>query len=507
MSEKPRIRIKASVGDFKNTVEPAYHGASQSRRIVGYGTNGSGPNAVLSGSIETLRNRSRHADRNSPLIKKANNANVTNEVGTGFVTRFRSSNDEFNEAMRLAHDIWAKQCCPDGSLGFYGLQSLIARARRIAGDCFVRRRNRPTSVGLYIPMQVQVLEAEFVPHWLNETRRNGNKIKQGIEFNKYGERVAYWMHKEHPVDGEAYFDPFNLIRVSAKDVIHTYKPSRPGQIRGEPESSSSLLKVKTFEQYDDFELQRKEARAGYTGMLTRQEYDDRDYAYDPFTGKPLYEEDGTLELGMVPGTIMTGLPGEKLELFDGDNTGSGYKDYQREQKLMIAAGVDTPYELITGDWSGVNDRIYRAFINEYRRGIAATQDHLMVFQVLRVITDWFIQAAILSGRVKAPGYIKDKDDYHKAEHRPHAWKYVHPEQDVKAKILEIEAGLNSSDAIVAESGFDGEEIDRQNAIAKARRKELDEEYGLTNQTEESEEDPPQESDPSEEDELEEPEPA
>lgn len=486
MSNLPRVRVPAVMGEVVNQTpvkpEPEYHSASNARRIIGYGRSSSGPNKVLSGSIRTLINRSRHAYRNSPLVKKATDSNVTNEIGTGIITRFQSKDTEFNEAARKAHDVWVNQCSPDGSLGHYGNQRLICLAREMSGDCFVRRRIRPLSSGLLVPMQYQILEAEYVPHELNEIRPNGNRIVQGIELNRYGRRVAYWMHTSHPGEVEGGIQP-KLVRIPAKDVIHSYRPTRPGQLRGEPRSSGAILKVKTFEQYDDFELQRKESKSGYTGMLTRNDYEDSDYAFDPFTGKPLYEVEGELEVGLLPGTIMSGLPGESLTLFEGDNTGSGYKDFMREQKLSIAATQNIPFELMTGDWASINDRIYRALINEYRRGVMADQDHLTIFQVERVIKDWFIQSAVFAGVLSPVNYITNIHDYHYAEFRPHAWKHIHPEQDVKAKLLEIEGNLNSTDAVVAESGHDAEEIDRQNVIGELRRKTMREAAGLPSKEE------------------------
>jgi lambda family phage portal protein len=481
--DKPRIR--ATMNQYSNLttdqgveVDPAYSAASQGRRVIGYGRSSSGPNSLLKGSITTIRNRARHATRNSALIKKALFTNTNNEIGTGILTRFSSKDKGFNETLRVAHDVWSNECSSDGVFDWYGNQWQITNARRLSGDCFIRRRRRRLNSGLLVPMQIQVLEADFVPHQLNKTLPNGNKIKQGIEFNKIGTRVAYWMYKSHPGEDDAGLDGTQLIRIPSRDVIHSFRATRPGMIRGEPEATTSILQNKTFDQYNDFELVRKESRSAYTGMLTRQDFEDVDFNYNPFDGKPIYEEEGQPELGLLPGTVMTGLPGESLTLFEGDNTGSGYADFQREQKLGIAAAQNIPFELMTGDWKGVNDRVYRAFINEYRRGIEADQDHLAVFQVCRVVKDWFIQAAILADIVQPKDYLANIHDYHTVVHQPQAWKYIHPEQDVKSKILEIENNLASTDSHVGRSGQDPEVVDAENILGEVRRNNLRKEAGL-----------------------------
>jgi lambda family phage portal protein len=477
MPAKPRVRMKAEIVNSSTTPEPDYHSASQGRRFAGYGVSRNGPNATLNGSLSTLISRSRHAFRNSPMVKKAISSNATNTVGTGIIPRFRSSDEDFNEAMRKTFEVFSTQCDPEGVLSLYGNQALWNQSQRLSGEVFVRRRRRSLNSNLLIPLQVQTLESDFVPLTLNETRKNGNKIKSGIEFNSSGARVAYWMYKSHPGEYDQNVDLTNLIRVPAADIIHLFKPERPGQIRGEPEASTSLLKVKTYESYDDAELQRKESKAGYTGMIIRKEYDEDDFNYDPMSGKSLFDEDSEESAEIRPGTFISGLPGEDLKLFEGDNTGSGYKDYTREQKLMIAASFNIPYELMTGDWSGVNDRIFRAFIQEYRRGISMDQE-LLKFQALRKIKDWAIQAAILAGVVSPVNYAANFHDYHKVDWRPHAWKHIHPVQDIQAQVMAKDNNLNAGDDLVAESGKEAEEVDLKNVLAEVRRKNLREEYGL-----------------------------
>lgn len=481
--DKPRLRMSAVL----NKSEPEYHGASTARRFAGYGVSGTGPNAALTGSLETLRNRSRHSFRNSPLVKKAIRANVTNAVGIGIMPSFVSEDQTYNEAMHLAWKEFAKRCDPEGILGIYGITALVDLTRRMQGECFIRRRRRSLGYdGLKIPLQLQVLEPDFVPVSENKERSNGNRIKNGIEFNRRGKRVAYWMYREHPGEQNQIVNASQLVRVRAEDVIHVFRPERPGQIRGEPETATSLLKVKTFDSYDDAELQRKEVRSGYTGMLTRQEFDDNDYLFNPFTGESLTDEGAPEEASIQPGTFITGLPGEDLKLFDGDNTGSGYKDFVREQKLMIAAGLNIPIELMSGDWSAINDRIYRALIQEYRRGIEMDQQHILIFQALEKIAGWVIEASILAGVIRPLGYAEKRSDYHKIEWRPQAWKYINPVQDIQAQVMAKDNHLASGDALVEESGHDAAEVDKQNVQAELRRKELREEAGLAAMEEDDE---------------------
>ena len=62
---------------------------------------------------------------------------------------------------------WTDLADADGLADFYGLQTIVARAIFEAGECFIRFRNRRPEDGMAVPMQVQLLESEMCPYWLN----------------------------------------------------------------------------------------------------------------------------------------------------------------------------------------------------------------------------------------------------------------------------------------------------------------------------------------------------
>ncbi|MEJ1422264.1 MAG: phage portal protein [Candidatus Sedimenticola sp. (ex Thyasira tokunagai)] len=462
---------------FAPVNQSAYEGAGQGRRAASWYAPGSGPNATLSSNLNTLRNRSRAGYRNNPWIAKGINSLVTNEIGTGIIPRSTASDEDHRKAVNTLWDQSAGEFDTEGNLDFYGFQAQMVRARRTAGEVFIRRRVRRFG-DFAVPVQIQVLESEFVPMEKTEARPNGNAIQNGIEFNKRGRRVAYWMYSQHPADQQAGATN-KLLRIPARDVIHHYLPTRPGQVRGEPDSIRALLKAHTFDSYDDAELVRKQTRSPFTGFLYREEYDEDDYQFDPISGDPIStDSDGVPTLDSQPGTILNGLPGEKLQLFDGDDTGQGYADFMRQQLLGIAASYDLPYELLTGDWKNVNDRLVRAILNEFHRQIEMAQDHLTTFQICHGVWRWWMDSAVVSGALDAPDYADRWRDYRSVEWRPQAWPYVHPEQDVNAKTKSIDAGLTSRDAEVAKSGWDADEIDRQNVEGEKRLRKMRVDAGL-----------------------------
>ncbi len=457
---KPRIKLSAN---YMNNAGEYSAAVSTGPRAVQFTAPSTGPNNSLLRSLPVLINRSRQSYRNNAWIRKGINSGVSNEIGRGIRIRSSCSDEGFRQAANALFKRWVAESCENGTLNFFGQQAMMCLNRRMAGEVFVRRVYRRANSGLAVPMQIQLLESEMLPISLNLTLKNGNKIKAGIEFNAKNQRVAYHFYTMHPYESGA---DLRTTRVPAWDVIHHFSPTRPGQIRGEPDVATALLRAHTFDSYDDAELQRKQTRAPFTGAIYREQYDDADYRYDPISGELISGLDPVPDVTMHAGSMLSLLPGEKVHLFDGDKTGDGYKDFMRQQLMNIAAAQNSVYELISGDWSNVNDRLVRAVLGEYRRSIMMAQDHLMGHQICRQVWHWFIDTCVYSGRLSAAGFSSDPGQYYSADHKPHGWPHLHPEQDINAKAAAIEANLESIESVVSGQGGDLEEIIEQNATAK-----------------------------------------
>lgn len=461
----------------------SYEGATRGPRAIGWGASQVGPNRALASAAKPLRNRTRAGFRNSLLLRSAINKNTTSEVGKGFTLLSTAKDEGYRRELNQIFKTVSMQLDPWGDLNLGALIHLAVLARRMSGEVFIRKITRRLASGLTVPVQVEILEADLCPIDLNRKISTTRRIIQGVEF--VGKRkVAIWFYKAHPDDGVDSVSLNRLERVPISDVIHHYMPTRPGQVRGEPGTTAALLKDRTFHEYDDAELIRKKDRSAFTGFLYREGFGtDADWEYDPHTGKEMFpgETETAAESHTVSaGTMLRGVPGEKLQLFDGDDTGQGYKDYVRWQSLMLAAGQDVPHPMLTGDWAGLNDRLVRAFMNEYRRGIAFEQTNLSGFQVAFGIWRWVVEAAILTGRLRAPGYAENPWPWLALDIHPDAWKHLHPEQDINARIKAVRSQTSNAEATAAEYGHDLETNMRLNAKALKRWEQICKEEGVDN---------------------------
>jgi len=342
-----------------------------------------------------------------------------------------------------------------------------------------------------VPLQFQLLEADYCPLSLNVQRSDANDIVNGVEVNSAGKAVAYWLYKSHPDDGYS-FSMNDLERVPVENMIHHFIPDRPGQLRGVPAGTQSMVRAYVFDKYDDAELGRKEARANFTGVIRRPDYGSQDYKFDPISGEPITKDGSDVPMiDMETGTFPSLLPGEDITLFDGDDAGRGYSEYQRWQLLALSAGYDTPYQLISGDYNNINDRVWRAIMNQFHLEIEQNQDLFTIPQLCRRMWIEFVDRAILSGAIDAPSdFAVKRLQYIRAEHRAPAFKHIHPVQDVQAKVLEVENAFKSRQRVVDElRGEPVEEVDRQRKEDADREKK----HGLNQQVigQESSDDKPE----------------
>lgn len=358
---------------------------------------------------------------------------------------------------------------------FYGMQALVARTVETAGECFVRLRPRGLDEGLAVPLQLQTLAPEFVPHDKFETTKNGNIIRAGIEFTPAGKRVAYWMYRSHPRDSSSLNSGYNqLVRVPATQVLHIFEPVEPGQLRGVPRLAPVLKRLRSLDNYDDAVLFRQEVANLFAGFISRPAPDAGQTPRDPVTGQLLTtDRDGfTPMVALEPGTMQELGPGEEVEFSKPPDAGNNYPDFMRQQLMAAAAGSGTPYEILTGDMREVNDRALRVVLNEFRRRLEQLQFGVYVHQFCRPVRAAWMDMAVLSGALVLEDYAQRRREYLRTRWVPQGWAYIQPVQDVQARRMEVQAGFGSRSEMCLRNGYDAETIDSENAADLARANDL-----------------------------------
>jgi len=462
-------------------IKNSYESAGTGRRAAGWDAPDGALNAIALPALPALRKRSRAAVRNDPYAYSAISKRVSNIIGTGITPRATIEDDAIRTALRELWEDWTDESDADGVADFYGQQALIARMVEESGECFVRFRYRRPGDGYAVPLQLQLLAAEYVPTDKNFKTRAGNIVRAGIEFNALGKRVAYWMYDTHPGDPAASSYTYNAVhRISASDVLHIFEPTEAGQLRGIPRLSPVLLRLKSLDGYDDAVLFRQEVSNLFAGFISKKAATDFNPSIDPLTGQAIVADaDGAPLVGLEPGTMQELGEGEEVKFSDPPDAGNTYVDFMRQQLQAAAVGVDLPYELLSGNMGDISDRVLRVLLNDFRRRIEQLQFSVYVFQLCRPVRAVWLDMAVLAQAVTLPDYATRRREYLRTRWVPQGHPYIHPVQDVEGKLKEINGGLNSRSEHVLRTGYDAEQIDAENAQDNARAQKLGLNYNST----------------------------
>jgi capsid protein len=134
-----------------------------------------------------------------------------------------------------------------------------------------------------------------------------------------------------------------------------------------------------------------------------------------------------------------------------------------------ATGGGVLYEELSGNWTGVNDRTWRAAASGFRRRCERMQ-YDFIYQYCRPAVRRFLETVELGGLVKFPARITGASI--PVEHLAPPWPYINPVQDIEATNFEIRSGLTSRAKEVSKRGLDVEQIDAENRADNARQDEM-----------------------------------
>lgn len=442
-----------------DTMRARLEGAMAKRRLRGWNPPLENINALVAGGGPRLLARSRELVVSNGYAANACEAFAANLVGDGIKPSSLIADPDLRDLVQRLWLAWTDEADADGLTDFYGLQAMIAREMFVAGECFVRLRPRRAEDGLLVPLQLQVLQSELLPFDKTETAPNGNRIRCGVEFDAIGRRVAYHFRRSHPGDvtDQGPGSP-GTTRVLAEDVLHIYRPIDAGQIRGLPHIAPAMVRLFLLDQYDDAELDRKKTAAMFAGFITKTAPE------DPMMGEGEVDPEGAALASLEPGTLQVLLPGEDVRFSSPADVGGGYEAFQYRTLLAVSASLGLPYHLVTGDVRQANYSSLRAELVEFRRRIGQLQHGVMAHQLCRPVWQRWIETAVLSGALRSASIGQLRP----VQWIPPRWDWVDPLKDIQAQILAMEAGLTSRRKVVEATGYDIEEVDRENASDMAR---------------------------------------
>jgi lambda family phage portal protein len=416
-----------------------YEGAANSHRTSAWRKPATDANAAIGPGLGPLRQAVRDLVRNNPYAAAALASIVNETIGWGIVAKSTNT-----RAMALWKK-WAesKDCDADGQHDFYGLQKITLRTIAESGEVLVRRRFRLPADGLPIPMQLQVLEPDFL-----DTAKdvpilpNGGRIVQGIEFSPIGQRVAYWLFREHPGSLSGSYSP--SVRIPAEGVLHLFRGERPGQVRAVSWFAPSLLKWKDLDDYDDATLVKQKI-AACLAVFVRDDLDG--------TGAPLGEpsDNATPAIDSLTPGMVSNLPaGRQISVVDPPRV-NDYGDYMDRNLRGISSGLRVLYEGMTGDYRDLSFSAARMSRLGHQPDVDDHRWRILIPGFCDPAWRWAMEAAAIAGLLKS------------ADTPPVSWTppplpFIDPAQEGLAILRNVRAGISTMQEELRGRGLDPIEV-------------------------------------------------
>lgn len=425
-----------------------YEGGRRNRHTDGWVSGASSADGQIIPAAALLRERMRDLVRNNPHAAMAVQVLVNNMVGSGIRPRAKTGNAALNKRVDKLWEAWARRADAHGHSDVYGVMALAVREMIEGGDCFALPHFGAQPVNGVPPLQIELREADHL-----DTGKNGGvtggEIRDGIEYNSKGQRVAVWMFDHHPGDVRAFRKIRESRRVAVDRVAHLFERQRL-QSRGVPWGAPSLIDLRHFDDWRNTELIRKKTEACLAGVIISEDDPGGVSEEGIALGARLTDSQGDLVEEFTPGMIASVRGGTDFKTVQPQATG-GVGEWSRVQLHAVAAGMRVPYCLMTGDLKENNFASSRVGLNEFRRMVETIQWTCIIPMLLEPIWAWFIQASQLSG------LLPDRGDYI-AEWAPPRFESVNPKQDVEADIAEVRAGFASPQMMIAKRGYDPEAV-------------------------------------------------
>lgn len=450
-----------------------YAGAAMSRLNSDWTALNTSADSEIITSLRVLRARSRELVRDNEYAKAAIRLIKNNVVGSGIGVQAQVKTaggkllTNVNDSIESSWEDWCDKdtCDPAGKLSFADMERLVMGSIPENGEVLVRKVRLPFGKGK-IPYALELIEADrLVDQWSIARAENGNTIRMGVEQDKWGRPVAYWLYPTHP--GDYQFQAFvesALIRVPADEIIHLFIPERIGQTRGVPWFHATLKRLRNMAGYEEAEIVAARAAASIVGIIQSEEGlvpddlgDDDDEG-----GRP------QPTLTMEPGTFQQLQPGETFQGFNPSRPNTGMDPFMRYMLRAFSTGVGVSYASVSGDYSQSNYSASRLALLDDRDMWRVLQGWLIRNFRMQIHRDW-LEAAVLAGELSFPDYYTKPKKYWDVRFKPRGWSWIDPAKEVAAYKQAVRSGFMTVSDVI---GLTSEHSDAED-VFKQRRLELD----------------------------------
>jgi lambda family phage portal protein len=416
-----------------------------------------------------LRARARDLYLNNDYVRKYVLLMVQNVVGPdGFILQNQAKDINGNYdigANNIIENAWYDwglyYADVQGVSSFRQLCEIVVKQLVIDGEIFIRIVRNKSKYGI----QLQIIEADYVDEKLNETLKNGNHIRMGIELDQWRRPVAYYI-KAIDIESELYasLTTTKNVRVPASEIIHIFSKDRANQTRGVSWLAPAMLRLKMLQEYEDAAVINARISASKMGFFTSQ--------------TPIGEFSTKESIEVEPGVFEELPPGYSFIAFDPKFPSEQHGSFVKSMLRGIASGLGVSYNTLANDLEGVNYSSIRAGLLDEREFYKTVQAMVIEKLLIPVFKEWLLESltrGVLKGsELTDPLPVRKFDKFFAPVFYGRRWSWVDPLRDIEAEALAVEKGFKTNSEVLADRGRDINDVYEQ----LAKEKTLQKKYGL-----------------------------
>lgn len=472
---RKHFRRMGQDGTYRETVLAAvrargYRAANAGRNGTPWGGSNTSADSEIRRDLPSLRSKSRELNRDDPIGSGVLENFAREIVGT----ELRAQALLEDEAKELATEkLWTARKHRGGltqsdrmPLGAWQFMAVLKWLED--GEAFVKRAI--ADVGE--PVWFEVPEAERVATPLGvKPQDERGEIRDGIEKDRHGRVVAYWILKRHPGDqftsGSQAATREAFDRVPEDAVTHLKFQGRPGQTRGVPFLHAVLQDIRDLDLLMLASLKRCQVAACFSLFITSTasvtdllEVTAENYGYQ-------------LDQDIVPGSIFKLFPGETVTTVSPNFPSPELEQFVIMLARRIGTALGVSWQTILRDWAKSN-------YSSARTSLLADRQ---VFTIMRErfceqVLEWMWATVMQDGVIRGELAPLDEDELCAVQWVADPWQWIDPLKEGQALEIRRRLGLSTLKDMCAAEGKDWKVQLRQKLLEEKAERELRDELGL-----------------------------